>query len=51
MPIVVRAVSPDKFAAWATQAATDLPGAYKLLAAQNGNVGGDASVEVAAAVK
>ncbi|MEJ0012207.1 MAG: cytochrome c oxidase subunit II [Bauldia sp.] len=47
MPIVVRAVSPDKFAAWAKQAATDLPGAYKLLAAN----GGDASVKVAAAVK
>jgi cytochrome c oxidase subunit 2 len=32
MPIVVRAVSPDKYEAWAKQAATDLPGAYKLLA-------------------
>jgi cytochrome c oxidase subunit 2 len=47
MPIVVRAVAPDKFAAWAKQAATDLPGAYKLLAAN----GGDTSVEVATAVK
>jgi cytochrome c oxidase subunit 2 len=33
MPIVVRAVAADKYAAWAQQAATDLPGAYKLLAA------------------
>ncbi len=33
MPIVVRAVSPEKFAAWAAVAGKDLPGAYKLLAA------------------
>lgn len=33
MPIVVRAVSPEKFAAWAAIAGKDLPGAYKLLAA------------------
>ena len=33
MPIVVRAVPPEKFAAWAAIAGKDLPGAYKLLAA------------------
>ena len=33
MPIVVRAVAPEKFDAWAKAAATDLPGAYKLLVA------------------
>jgi cytochrome c oxidase subunit 2 len=33
MPIVVRAVSPEKFAAWAALAGKDLPGAYKTLAA------------------
>jgi len=32
MPIEVRAVTPDKFTAWAAAAKTDLPGAYKLLA-------------------
>ena len=32
MPIVVRAVSPEKFAAWTAAAGKDLPGAYKLLA-------------------
>ena len=32
MPIAVRAVAPDKFAAWVAAAKTDLPGAYKLLA-------------------
>jgi cytochrome c oxidase subunit 2 len=32
MPIEVRAVSPDKFTAWAAAAKSDLPGAYKLLA-------------------
>ena len=33
MPIAVRAVSPEKFAAWAAMAAKDLPGANKLIAA------------------
>ena len=33
MPIAVRAVSQDKFDAWAKTAATDLEGAYKQLAA------------------
>ncbi len=32
MPIEVRAVPPDKFAAWAAAAKSDLPGAYKLIA-------------------
>jgi len=32
MPIEVRAVPPDKFAAWVAAAKNDLPGAYKLLA-------------------
>jgi cytochrome c oxidase subunit 2 len=32
MPIEVHAVPPDKFAAWAAAAKSDLPGAYKLLA-------------------
>jgi cytochrome c oxidase subunit 2 len=32
MPIVIRAVAPDKFAAWAAAAKTSLDGAYKLLA-------------------
>jgi cytochrome c oxidase subunit 2 len=45
MPIVVRAVSPDKYEAWAKQAATDLPGAYKLLAAEQS---ADKLVDVAA---
>jgi cytochrome c oxidase subunit 2 len=31
MPIAVRAVSPEKFEAWAAAAANDLPGAYKSL--------------------
>ena len=47
MPIVVRAVAPDKFAAWAKAAATDLPGAYKLLAAARP----DTNVQLAGAVK
>ena len=47
MPIVVRAVTPDKFAAWAALAAKDLPGAYKLLAAAEPAT----DVRVAAAVK
>jgi cytochrome c oxidase subunit 2 len=47
MPIVVRAVTPEKFEAWAAAAKTDLPGAYKLLAAAKA----DTDVEVAAAVK
>jgi cytochrome c oxidase subunit II len=33
MPIEIRVVSPDRFRAWAAQAATDLPGAYQTLAA------------------
>lgn len=33
MPIAVKAVSPDKFAAWAEAAKTDLDAAYKTLAA------------------
>jgi cytochrome c oxidase subunit 2 len=33
MPIVVRAVAPEKFAAWAAAAGKDLSSAYKLLAA------------------
>jgi cytochrome c oxidase subunit II len=33
MPIAVRAVSPDKFTAWAEAAKTDLDAAYKTLAA------------------
>jgi len=47
MPIVVRAVAPDKFEAWAKAAATDLPGAYKLLAA----AAPDTNVQLAGAVK
>ena len=45
MPIVVRAVTPDKFAAWAKAAASDLDGAYKLLA---DNASSAADVKVAA---
>jgi len=33
MPIEIHVVSADKFRAWAAQAASDLPGAYKTLAA------------------
>lgn len=33
MPIEIRVVSEDKFRAWAAQAASDLPGAYKTLTA------------------
>jgi cytochrome c oxidase subunit 2 len=44
MPIAVRAVAPDKFAAWVTAAKTDLPGAYKLLAESDASA---ASVKVA----
>jgi cytochrome c oxidase subunit 2 len=33
MPIEIHVVSADKFRAWAAQAASDLPGAYKSLAA------------------
>jgi cytochrome c oxidase subunit 2 len=47
MPIVVRAVAADKFAAWAALAAKDLPGANKLLAAAEPAT----DVQVAAAVK
>ncbi len=36
MPIAVQAVSPEKFDAWAAAAASDLPGAYKQLAAATG---------------
>ena len=37
MPIEIRVVSADKFRAWAAQAASDLPGAYKTLAAAGEN--------------
>lgn len=47
MPIAVRAVSPDKFKAWADVAGKDLPGAYKALAA---SIAAD-KVQVAEAVK
>jgi cytochrome c oxidase subunit 2 len=41
MPIAVRAVSPEAFAAWAATAVKDLPGAYKQLAANRAHpVGG-----------
>jgi cytochrome c oxidase subunit 2 len=51
MPIVVRAVAPDKFAAWVAAAGKDLPGAYKLLAAApKTNDGGD-RLAVASAVQ
>ena len=33
MPIAVQVVSPEKFDAWASTAATDLDAAYKQLAA------------------
>ena len=48
MPIVIRAVSPEKFAAWATTAATDLKGAYKSLAE---TATPEPGVQVAGAVK
>ena len=51
MPIVVRAVAPDKFAAWAAAAAKDLPGAYKLLASVPKTNDGDSKVAVASAVQ
>ncbi len=35
MPLEIHVVSADKFRAWATQAASDLPGANKTLAASN----------------
>jgi cytochrome c oxidase subunit 2 len=47
MPIAVRAVSPEKFKAWADLAGKDLPGAYKALAA---SIAAD-KVQVAEAVK
>jgi cytochrome c oxidase subunit 2 len=47
MPIAVRAVSPDKFKAWADVAGKDLPGAYKALAA---SIAAD-KVQVAEAAK
>lgn len=33
MPLAIRVVSADQFRAWAAMAATDLPGAYQMLAA------------------
>ena len=42
MPIAVRVVSPEKFDAWVAAAATDLDGAYQLLAGR-----GAATVSVA----
>ena len=48
MPIVVRAVAPDKFAAWAAAAVKDLPGAYKLLAEATTP---DPAVQLAGALK
>ena len=51
MPIVVRAVAPDKFAAWALAAVKDLPGAYKLLAASGANADDMGDVVVAGALK
>jgi cytochrome c oxidase subunit II len=48
MPIVIRAVAPEKFAAWATAAATDLKGAYKSLAE---TVAPESGVQLAGAVK
>jgi cytochrome c oxidase subunit II len=48
MPIAVRAVSAEKFAAWAAMAAKDLKGAYKQLAASEAPAGG---VQLAAQVK
>jgi cytochrome c oxidase subunit 2 len=44
MPLEIHVVSADKFRAWAAQAATDLPGAYKTLAA----MGEDKNERVAA---
>jgi len=44
MPIVVRAVAPDKFAAWAKAAASDLDGAYKLLAEDASSPAADVKV-------
>ena len=51
MPIVVRAVAPDKFAAWVAAAAKDLPGAYKLLASAPKADDGDGKGAVASAVQ
>jgi cytochrome c oxidase subunit II len=48
MPIVIRAVTPEKFAAWATTAATDLKGAYQSLAEA---ATPDSGVKLAGAVK
>ena len=44
MPIAIRVVSEDKYKAWLTAAATDLPGAYKALTAA---VDGPSNVNVA----
>jgi cytochrome c oxidase subunit 2 len=52
MPIAVRAVSPDKFEAWAAEAGKDLKAANALLAdAAPAASGKDGDVRVAAAVK
>jgi cytochrome c oxidase subunit 2 len=51
MPIVVRAVAADKFAAWVAAAAKDLPGAYKLLAAAPKTNDDGGKVAVASAVQ
>jgi cytochrome c oxidase subunit 2 len=51
MPIVVRAVPPEKFAAWAAAAGKDLPGAYKLLAAEPAAKAGDVKVAAASAIQ
>jgi cytochrome c oxidase subunit 2 len=48
MPIVIRAVTPERFAAWATAAATDLKGAYQSLAEA---AAPDSGVQLAGAVK
>jgi len=47
MPIVVRAVSAEKFAAWTKAAANDITSAYNVLAAA-GPVDGDGNVKLAA---
>jgi len=51
MPIVVRAVSPEKFAAWAATAGKDLPGAYKLLADEPATTANGAKVADASQVQ
>jgi cytochrome c oxidase subunit 2 len=51
MPIAVRAVSPDKFEAWAAAAGKDLKAANALLVADAAASGKDGDVRVAAAVK